>query len=247
MDGLDLQDIDTGYEQDFEVEIIDDGFYHQNIAFMNDKVQLLAEYWMKLYSNCCIQRDYAVELINDGKPDEAKAALEAWPETFGAPNIPQLLVETNLELKRKKRSVDEHEDGAALIKEMVDNYERIHFDVPNALPEGNISLAEYETRIKECESCFKTVENYVIQNAFMYGAWLSEAYDKFQNDKKRGLISGNFDDWIIQRCKVKPRRARQLRKFYKLFSPYKKVLRCKLPFIQNSHSFRTFNGHSSTS
>ena len=40
-----------------------------------------------------------------------------------------------------------------------------------------------------------------------------------------------FDDWIYTRCQVKPRRARQLRKFYKLFSPYKKLLRCKLSFI----------------
>ena len=61
--------------------------------------------------------------------------------------------------------------------------------------------------------------------------WLSIAYDKFQNDKKHGLISGNFDDWINQRCNVKPRWARQMWKFYKLFSPYKKVLRFKLSFI----------------
>lgn len=196
IEGLDLEDInDTGYEKDVDVEIID-GFYHQNVAFMNGKVQLFAHYWMKLYSNCCLQRDYAVELLNDGKPEEC--------------------------------------DGVMLIKEMEDNYisgERVHFNVPNVLTEGDVSLAEYETRIKKCENCFKTVENYVIQNAFAYGAWLSKAFNKFQNDKKHGLISGNFDNWIDQRCKVKPRRARQLRKFYKLFSPYKKVLRCKLPFI----------------
>lgn len=75
MDEMDLEDVnDTGYEQDFDVEIID-GFYHQNIAFMNDKVRIFAEYWMKLYSNCCLQRDYAVELLNDGKPEEAKKLL----------------------------------------------------------------------------------------------------------------------------------------------------------------------------
>ena len=80
----DLMDIDlegasdTGYERDFDVEIID-GFYHQNIAFMNEKVRLFADYWMKLYSNCCLQRDYAVELLNDKKPDETKAALQDWP------------------------------------------------------------------------------------------------------------------------------------------------------------------------
>lgn len=46
-----------------------------------------------------------------------------------------------------------------------------------------------------------------------------------------GFISSNFDGWINTRCLVKPRRVRQLRKFYKLFSLYKKVLGCKLSFI----------------
>lgn len=235
MDEMDLGDVyDTGYERDVDVEVID-GFYHQNVAFMNEKVQLFADYWMKLYSNCCLQRDYAVELINDGKPDEAKAVLEDWPDTTGSPHVPQLFVEEPPEKKRKKQSEYSIEcAGLMLIKEMEDNFirgESVHFDVPNILPEGDVSLVEYETRIKQCENCFKTIENYVIQNAFVYGAWLSKAFDKFQNDKRCGLISGNFDDWINQRCEVKPRRARQLRKFYKLFSPYKKVLRCKLPFI----------------
>ena len=235
MEDMDLEEThDTGYEQDVDVEIID-GFYHQNIALMNDKVQFFADYWMKLHSNCCLQRDYAVELLNDNKPEEAKAALSDWPDTTGSPNVPQLLFEEPLERKRKKQSTCSIEyEGVMLIKEMADNLirgERVYFDVPCVLPESDVSLAECEIRIQECENCFKTVENYVIQNAFAYGAWLSKAFDKFQNDKKRGLISGNFDDWINQRCKVKPRRARQLRKFYKLFSPYKKVLRCKLPFI----------------
>ena len=44
MEDIDLEDInDTGYEQNFDVEIID-GFYHQNIAFMNEKVRLFADY-----------------------------------------------------------------------------------------------------------------------------------------------------------------------------------------------------------
>ena len=236
IDDFDLEDTnDTSYEKDVDVEIID-GFYHQNIAFMmNEKVRLFTDYWMKLYSNCCLQRDCAVKCLNDGKPEEAKTVLEDWPDTTGSPNVSQLLVEEPPERKRKKQTTNSIEcDGVMLIKEMEDNYisgEMVHFDVPNVLPESDVSLAEYETRIKECENCFKTVENYVIQNAFAYGAWLSKAFNKFQNDKKHGLISGNFDDWIDQRCKVKPRRARQLRKFYKLFSPYKKVLRCKLPFI----------------
>ena len=93
MEDFDLEDInDTGYEKDVDVEIID-GFCYQNVAFMNGKVQLFAHYWMKLYSNCCLQRDYAVELLNDGKPEEAKTVFEDWPDTTGSPNVPQLLVE----------------------------------------------------------------------------------------------------------------------------------------------------------
>ena len=117
---------------------------------------------------------------------------------------------------------------------MKDNYiigERLHFDVPSVLPKDDVSLAEYETRIQECENCFKTIENYVIQNAFIYGAWLSRAFKKFQEDKLMKRVSGSFDDWVNSKCKVKKTRARQLRMFYKLFHLYKKVLRCKLPFI----------------
>jgi len=53
MDNLDLGDADTGYEQDFDVEIID-GFYHQYVDFMNDKVRLFGDYWMRIYSDCCL-------------------------------------------------------------------------------------------------------------------------------------------------------------------------------------------------
>ena len=166
MDDLEFEETcDTGYEQDVHMEIID-GYYCESIALMNDKVQLFAEYWMGLYSNC-LQRDYAVELLNDGKPEKAKAALSDWPDTTGSPNVPQLLFEEPLERKQTKQPTYSIEcEGVMLIKEMEDNY------IPNVLPEGDMSLAEYETHIKECENCLKTVENYAIQNAFACGAWL---------------------------------------------------------------------------
>lgn len=121
MDEMDLGDVyDSGYERDVDVEVID-GFYHQNVAFMNEKVQLFADYWMKLYLNCCLQRDRAIELLNDGKPDEAKAVLCDWPDTFGLPSVPQLLFETPPEPKRKKLSAAEHVcDAGSLIKQMQD-------------------------------------------------------------------------------------------------------------------------------
>ena len=56
MDDLDLEKTyDTGYEKDIEVEIID-GFYHQNVAFMNGRIQIFADYWMKplpSVRSCC--------------------------------------------------------------------------------------------------------------------------------------------------------------------------------------------------
>ena len=75
MDDLDLEETyDTGYEEDIDVEIIN-GFYYQNVAFMDEKVQLFADYWVKLYLNCCLQWSYAVELLNDKIPEEAEVVL----------------------------------------------------------------------------------------------------------------------------------------------------------------------------
>ena len=181
-DLCDEETCDTGFEKDVDVEIID-GFYYQNVPIMNDKVRLFADYWMKLYSNCCLQRDRAVQLLNDDKVEEAKATLEDWPDSFGSPDLPQLLLETLNEQKRKKRSpLTIESDAVSLIHQMKENYirgKRLHFDVPNLVPEGEVSLVEYENYIKHCDECFKTVENYVIQNAFVYGMWLSRAFVKF--------------------------------------------------------------------
>ena len=52
-DDIDMEETcDTGYEKNVEVAIIS-GFYYQKVAFVNGKVWLLADYWMKLYSNNC--------------------------------------------------------------------------------------------------------------------------------------------------------------------------------------------------
>ena len=64
----------------------------------------------------------------------------------------------------------------------------------------------------------------------MYGMWLSRAFDRFQEEMRLNRVSGSFDNWVNSRCKVKQTRARQLKKFSKLFSPYKKVLRCNYLF-----------------
>ena len=119
---------------------------------------------MKLFSNCCLQQDYFVELLNDKKPEEAKAVLQDWPGTIGSPDLSLLLLETPDEEKKWSTASIEC-DAVPLIHQMKENYirrERLHFDVPNVVPEGEVSLIEYENDIKHCNDCFRTVENYVI-------------------------------------------------------------------------------------
>ena len=108
--------------------------------------------------------------------------------------------------------------------------DRILVDDPNVFPEGEVSLAHYEDLIKWCENSLKTIDNYVIKNAFVYGMWLSHVSDRFQEEKRMNGVSSSFNDWDYSQCKVKQTQVWQLRKFYKLFFPYK-VLRCKLPFL----------------
>ena len=44
MHDLDLEDVnDTGYKRDINVKITN-GFYYQNVAYMNDNVRLFADY-----------------------------------------------------------------------------------------------------------------------------------------------------------------------------------------------------------
>ena len=131
----------TGYERDVDIEV-SDGFYYKSIAFMNDKVHLFADFWMTLYSTCCLQRDSAVKLMNDGKPDEAKDALNDWPTTIGSPQVPHLLFNLPKEPKRKKLStLSLEESGIMLINEMVNNVNQgkiVLSNIPN-IPETNIS------------------------------------------------------------------------------------------------------------
>ena len=124
----------------------------RKMAFMNERIQIFADYWMKLYSNCCLPQDYAVESLDGEKPDEAKAFLRDWPSTTGAPKIPQLLFEIPAEPKRKKRSAALIKcDAVSIIEEMKDNYIRgnkVLINVPNVFPEGEVSLTYYEDLIK---------------------------------------------------------------------------------------------------
>ena len=141
-----------------------------------------------------------MELLDDEKPDKAKAFLRDWPSTIGAPKIPQLLSKIPAEPKRKKYSAALIECHAvSLIKEMEDNYirgDRVLIDVPNVCPEGEVSLTYYEDLIKQSKNSFKTINNYVIQNAFMYGMCLSRAFDRFQEEKRLNRVSSSFDDWV---------------------------------------------------
>ena len=125
---------------------------------------LINRKWVITNSYCFRSRDG--RMIFSTNQDKGK-----FPESFSYKsngwewNLPQLLLETPNEPKRKKRSpLTIKCDAYSLIQQMKENYirgERLHFDVPNVLPEGEVSLAEYEDYIKCCDDCFKTVENYV--------------------------------------------------------------------------------------
>lgn len=115
MASLDLND--SNYETDGNVKILD-GFHLENTIYqVNDKVQQFAFYWMKLYSNCCIQRDEALGLLRLGYVEDAIKKLEDWPETIGCPKVPQVLPnEQEEQLKHKK--VRKVTDVETLIQEM---------------------------------------------------------------------------------------------------------------------------------
>ena len=226
----------THLSDSMESSDLNDGFYLENtLSRVNDKIEQFASYWMKLYSNCCIQRDEALGSLRLGNVDDAIKILEDWPATIGCPKVPQVLPteqEEQLKHKKARKAIDVE----ALIQEMRSKFSpsalEFHYDVPNEFPTEELTLEEYETKIKECEKCFQTVENYHLKNAFVYGKWIEKAFQKFREDKKNRVISvTNFDDWVNQKCFVKKTRARQLRKFYKTFKQYTKALQCKLPFI----------------
>ena len=190
---------------------------------------------MKLYSNCCIERDDALGLLRLGNVDDAIKKLEDWPATIGCPGVPQVLP-TKQEEQLNHKKARKATDVEALIQEMRSKFSpsavEFHYDVPNEFPTEELTLEEYGMKIKECDRCFQTLENYHLKNAFVYGKWIEKAFRKFQEDKRNNVISiTNFDDWVDRKCFVRKTRARQLMIFYRRFNRYIKVLQCKLPFI----------------
>lgn len=149
--------------------------------------------------------------------------------------MPQVLP-TEQEEQFKRKKARKETDVEVLIQEMRSKFSpstsEFHYDVPNEFPTEKLTLDEYEMKIKECDRCFQTVENYHLKNAFVYGKWIEKAFQKFQEDKRNKSTSvTNFDEWLNGKCCVKKTCTRQLRIFYNRFNKYIKVLQCKLPFI----------------
>ena len=119
MDDLDLGDVDdTGYERDIDVEVID-GFYHQNVAFMNEKVQLFADFWMRLYSECCLQRDYSVaSIVIKGYMEHKNYNMKIEQSKYAFQSYDHLLVE----IKDILRSGNFNESSLIHIMSGLDNY-----------------------------------------------------------------------------------------------------------------------------
>ena len=161
-------------------------------------------------------------MLNDGKPEDAEVVLRGFPTTDGAPNIPQLLFETEeSKRKKRKRSATEIEsDGCSLMQEMKNNYvggQVLRFDVPNVFPEGEVRLVDYEEYLKQCRDSFKAIDNCVVKNAFFCGKRLSRAFDKFQEEKAKRRVSGSFDDWVNLRCQI-DKRVRDNLEYFTSFS-----------------------------
>lgn len=149
VDEIDVED--TSYEADFDVEVLD-GFHLENAFYqVNDKVQQFAFYWMKLYSNCCIQRDEALDSLRLGNVDDAIKKLDDWPATIGCPKVPQVLP-TKQEEQLKHKKARKATDVGALIQEMRSKFSssavEYHYDLPNEFPTEELTLEEYETKIK---------------------------------------------------------------------------------------------------
>lgn len=85
MEFFDLND--DNYEVDFDVEILD-GFYLENVFYqVNDKVYQFVFYWMKLYLNCCIQRDEVLGLLRFGYVDDVIKKFDDWFVIIGCLNV----------------------------------------------------------------------------------------------------------------------------------------------------------------
>ena len=102
--------------------------------------------------------------------------------------MPQVLP-TKQEEQLKHKKARKATDVEALIQEMQSKFSpstlEFHHDVPNEFPTEVLTPEEYETKIKECDRCFQTVENYHLKNAFVYGKWIEKSFQKFQEDKKK--------------------------------------------------------------
>ena len=79
-------------------------------------------------------------------------------------------------------------DVEAIIQEMrskfVPSNLEFHHDVPNEFPTEELTLDEYGMKIKECDRCFQTVENYHLKNAFVYGKWIKKPFKSFKKTKE---------------------------------------------------------------
>ena len=122
------------YERDHEIDVIDGFYLEEAMNIANDKIRICVEYWMKLYSDCCVQRNEALGWLEADCLDEAKKTMEDWPQTFGCPKVPQLLPE--LREARKRKKPNPFVDASSLVQEMRNKLsprtsDDFHYDVPN--------------------------------------------------------------------------------------------------------------------
>ena len=159
---------DPCYETHHDVDLVH-CFYLENAIYRaNEKITVLADYWMKLYSNYCLQRGEALKFLRV----EALKALEDWPEAIGCPKVSQLLPVEQGE-RTKHKNARKTTDVSCLVQEMrskfVPGYVQVQQEVPNEEPGDELTLEDYERKIRDCENCH-------LKNAFIYGLCLNQAF-----------------------------------------------------------------------
>lgn len=186
-----------------------DGFCHQSVAFGCSEIML----WIFLMTR---------------NPDEAKPCSKIVLIHMG------LQASHNCYLKclwNQSERRDQRLRLHAMLFHISTKWKRILFEGRGCI----LTFQVYFQKVKSPQLNTKSISNAVITALRLFKNMLL----KMHLCMKHGSVSRKdvwMSFWQLQwlgnsMCKVKQIWARQFRKFYKLFSSCKKVLRCKLPFL----------------
>jgi len=78
--------------------------------------------------------------------------------------------------------------------------------------------------------CLRGINKKLISRSMDYGAWLNVAFDKFDLQKKRGLMKVTWSKWLKKYVGISDSHARHLREIAILFGEYKKIRNLGITF-----------------